>query len=101
MALVPKLTTVLWKSIQDKERQKEIDAAIKLALVSPARKTATKEVKAALAMLDANNPTKSLLDLIDRRTKARLEKIKQDLKRDMRKQLFGGLKKPGVDAHRK
>ena len=36
-------------------------------------------------MLDANNPTKSLLDLIDERTNARLDKIKQDLKRNMKK----------------
>ena len=36
----------------------------------------TEEVEAALATLDANNPTKSLLDLIDKRTKAGLDKIK-------------------------
>ena len=71
--------------IQDKERQKEIDAAIKLAIAPSARKTATGEVDAALAMLNAKNPIKSLLDLIDKRTKAGLEKINQDLKRDMQK----------------
>ena len=59
VALVPKLTTDLWKSIQDKEWQKGIDAATKLALATPARKTTTEEVEAALAMLYANNPFKS------------------------------------------
>jgi hypothetical protein len=78
--LVPSLTTNLWKSIQDQERKSKINAAIKLALAPAAKKTATEEVEAALANLDVANPTKSLLDLIDKRTKAGLDKIKADMK---------------------
>jgi len=74
--LIPFLTVDLWKSIQDQERQQKINAAIKLALAPPAKKTATEEVEDALANLDPSNPTKSLLDLIDKRTTAGLEKIK-------------------------
>ena len=88
--LVPALTTDLWRQIQAKERQREINAAIKLALAPQAKMDATEEVAAQLALLDANNPTKSLLDLIDKRTKAGLEKMKQDMKRDLRKNYSAG-----------
>ena len=90
--LVPSLTTNLWKSIQDQERKSKINAAIKLALAPAAKKTATEEVEAALANLDVANPTKSLLDLIDKRTKAGLDKIKADMKRDLRKNYLAGSK---------
>ena len=84
-SVVPTLTTGLWRTIQDQERQRAIKAAIKLALVPPAKKRATDEVEDHLALLDAANPTKSLLDLIDKRTKAGIEKLKQEMKRDLRK----------------
>jgi len=57
----------------------------KLALAPPAKKSATEEVEEALAVLDVTNPTKSLLDLIDRRTNAGLEKVKADMKRGQEK----------------
>ena len=90
--LIPSLTVDLWKSIQDQERQQKINAAIKLALAPPAKKTATEEVEDALANLDPSNPTKSLLDLIDKRTTAGLEKIKAEMKRDLRKNYLAGSK---------
>ena len=73
-SLIPPLTVHLWKSIQDQERQQIINTAIKLALAPPAKKTATEKVKEAPANLDPSNPTKSLLDLINKQTKVGLEK---------------------------
>ena len=91
-SLVPTLTTDLWKAIRDQDRQQKINAAVKLALAPPAKKTATEEVEEALAALDVTNPTKSLLDLIDKRTKAGLEKVKADMKRELRKNYLAGSK---------
>ena len=90
--LVPALTTDLWRQIQAKERQQEINAVIKMALAPQAKMNATDKLADQLALLDANNPTKSLLDLINKQTKAGLEKMKQDMKRDLRKNYSAGSK---------
>ena len=64
----------------------------KLALAPSAKTSATEEVEEALAALDVTNPTKSLFDLIDKRIKAGLEKVKADMKRDLRKNYLAGSK---------
>ena len=102
--LIPTLTTDLWRQIQRKERQQAIDAAIKLALVPPAKKKATDEVEEQLALLNASEPVKTLLDLIDKRTRAGMEKMKQDMKRDLRKNYSAGSKNqeltPTANGHK-
>jgi len=82
------LTIDHWRTLQDEERKQEINAAIKLALAPAAKKTATKEVEEVLANLDAINPSKQLLDLINTRMQAGLAKIKQGVKRDLRKKNY-------------
>ena len=83
--LIPLLAIDHWRFLQDKEQKREINAAIKLVLAPAAKKTATEEVKEVLVNLDATNPSKQLLALIDKRTQAGLlAKIKQDMKRDLR-----------------
>ena len=50
--------------------------------------------------IDTANPAKTLLDIIYKQQKAGFAKIRQDMKKEMRKKLFGGSQKPGVDAHK-
>ena len=54
-----------------------------------------------MVLQDTVNSSKGILDRIDKRQKAGLEKIKQDLERSMRRNCLVDSKKTGVDAHHK
>ena len=76
------MTVDHWKNIENQEQQRETEAGIKLILEPPAVLAATTEE------YDVANPSKSLIDLIDKGKKAGMAKIKQEMKRDKRKTIW-------------
>jgi hypothetical protein len=93
--LVITTTVGLWKIIEDQEQQREIEAAIKLILEPPATLGATRQVQFAMEAIDTANPSKTLLDVIDKQQKAGFAKIRQEMKKEMRKNYSADPKNQG------
>lgn len=93
--LVITTTVGLWKIIEDQEQQREIEAAIKLILEPPATQGATRQVQFAMEAIDTANPSKTLLDVIDKQQKAGFAKIRQEMKKEMRKNYSADPKNQG------
>ena len=95
MNLVSATTVDLWKKIKDQEQQIEIETAIRSIFEPPVILAATRKVQFAMDEHRTANPSKSLLDLIDKRHQVGMARIKQETKKEMRKDYLSDPKSQG------
>ncbi len=86
---LPRLSVDLWKHDDEKDTQREINAALRQALQPKAMLTANDEVVEAMDAEDANNPSQSLINVIRKEQKRLGDKQMALLKRQMRKNYSG------------
>jgi len=89
---LPRLSVDLWKEDDEKDKQRDINAALRIAFKPKAMQTATEAVEAAMDVEDVNNPSKSLIEVIRKEQKKLADKQMVQLKRQMRKNYSGGEK---------
>ena len=82
---LPRLSVELWKHDDNKEAQREINAALRKALQPKAMLAANDSVEAAMDSEDANNPSASVLDFIRKEQKKLGDKQMIALKQQLRK----------------
>ena len=74
-------TFELRQTIKKKDQERNINAAIKKGFEPKLITTATEEMAAILNIIDLANPPKPLNDYINKRAKAGLDKLRQELKK--------------------
>ena len=83
--LFMRTTFELWEAIASKNKEREVNAAIKKFYEPKAIESATEEVAIAMDTIDVDNPTKHLEDYINKVVEGRIEKAKTAAKKKERK----------------
>ena len=83
--LFMRTTFELWEAIASKNKEREVNAAIKKFYEPKAIESATEEVAIAMDTIDIDNPTKHLEDYINKVVEGRIEKAKTAAKKKERK----------------
>jgi hypothetical protein len=86
---LPILTINLWTQDDQKDKQRQINAALQKELQSQAMLAANEAVEAAMDQDDADEPTEAILDVIRKESKKTFEKGMVQLKKQLRKNSSG------------
>jgi len=90
--LLVRVTLNLWESIDDKDEDAQINAALKAKRQLKLTATATEQTSQMLSDVDLANPPKELDDYIDKRHKRQVATLRRELKNEMRKNYSGDRK---------